>query len=297
MGVASLTQSIEETAAGFSGRFGLWAHNLETGEELAIRADEIFSTASVIKLPVMYEVFRQAGLGRLSLDETLTLDRPNMVTGSGILKELDEGHRLTVREAVTLMIIVSDNSATNLCIDRVGGWDAVNAGLDDLGFKHTRLNKKVFIPNPAAPGAGLGDTTPREMGTLLLRIARRELLTPPACDQMLDILGRQQFKEPLVRDIEEFNDDAPADSPVSLRLASKGGAVEGVRNEVGLFATRRGRYVLSVFTNGSRDLRFHPNNEGVVLIGRVSRLVYDAWGRGESRPGPPVRPRRPAPGY
>lgn len=277
----TLHRIIEKTTAGFTGRFGLWAHNLETGEELAIRADEVFSTASVIKLAVMYEVFRQAGLGRLSLDETLTLDKANMVTGSGVLKELDAGHRLSLREAVTLMIIVSDNSATNLCVDRVGGWDAVNAAVDDLGLRRTRLHKKVFIPNPQAIGPGLGATTPREMGTLLLRVARRELLTPAACDQMLDILARQQLKEPLVRDIEEFdNDDDPTDPPAPFALASKGGAVEGVRNEVGLFTTPRGRYALSVFTNDSRDTRFHPMNEGAVLIGRVSRLVYDAWGRG-----------------
>ncbi len=280
---ASLANPIKKAAAAFSGRLGVWGHHLETGEELAIRADEVFSTASVIKLAVMYEVFRLAGLGRLSLDEALTLDRPNMVTGSGILKDLDEDHRLSLREAATLMIVVSDNSATNLCIDRVGGWDAVNAAMDGLGLCRTRLHKKVFIPNPQAIGPGLGATTPREMGTLMLRIARRELLTPAACDQMLDILGRQQLKEPLVRDIEEFdNDDAPTDPLAPFALASKGGAVEGVRNEVGLFTTPRGRYVLSVFTNDSKDPRFHPNNEGVVLIGRVSRLVYEAWGRARS---------------
>lgn len=277
---ASLAKAIEDTAAGFSGRLGVWGRDLETGEELAVRPDEVFGTASTIKLPVMYEVFRQAGLGRLSLDEVLTLDRSNMVTGSGVLKELDEGHRVSLREAVMLMIIVSDNSATNLCIDRVGGWDAVNAGMDGLGLRRTRLHKKVFIPNPQAMGPGLGATTPREIGTLMERIARRDILTPAACDQMLDILGRQQLKEPLIRNIEEFdNDDAPPEGPAPYALASKSGAVEGIRNEVGLFTTPRGRYVLSIYTNDSKDTRFHANNEGIVLIGRVSRLVYDAWGR------------------
>lgn len=277
-------QAITDAAAGFSGRIGVWAHNLETGDELVVGADEVFDTASVIKLAVMYEVFRQVELGRISLDDRLTLDHENMVAGSGVLKDLDAGHVLSLREALTLMIIISDNSATNLCIDRVGGWDQVNASMDALGLNGTRLHKKVFIPSPRAIGPGLGATTPREMGSLLLRIARHEVLTPALCDQALAIMARQQFKEMLTRNIDEWaGPGAPGPGasgwPPPYRLANKGGWVRGVRNEVGLFTTCRGRYVISIFTNGSSDPRFNPMNEGVLLVGRVSRLVYDAWGR------------------
>ncbi len=293
--------AIQGLARGFTGRLGVWAHHLESGQELTIGADASFDTASVIKLAVMYEVFRQVEAGAISLDDPMVLDRGNMVPGSGILKDLDEGHRLSLREALTLMLVVSDNSATNLCIDRVGGWDVVNASMDTLGLARTRLHKKVFLPSPKASGPGLGATTPREMGSLLLRIAQHEVLTPASCDQALTILGRQQFKDMLARDIDEWtrpdpgpdaasrtaNADTAASSiaasatfiPRPYRLANKGGWVKGVRNEVGLFTTPRGRYVISVFTNDSQDPRFNPTNEGVLLVGRVSRLVYDLWGR------------------
>ena len=288
-------QAIRDAAAGFSGRLGIWAHHLEAGQELAVGADASFDTASVIKLAVMYEVFRQVELGVIGLDDPVVLDRGNMVPGSGVLKDLDEGHRLSLREALTLMLVVSDNSATNLCIDRVGGWDNVNASMDALGLRRTRLHKKVFLPSPKALGPGLGATTPREMGSLLLRVARHEVLTPAACDQALAILGRQQFKDMLTRDIDEWvrpgagagaNADAGAGVttntvviPQPYRLANKGGWVKGVRNEVGLLTTPRGRYIVSIFTNDSQDPRFNPANEGVLLVGRVSRLVYDLWGR------------------
>ncbi len=118
------------------------------------------------------------------------------------------------------------------------------------------------------------------MGTLLERIARHEVLTPEACGQMIDILDRQQEKQRLTRDLEEFDEaDYPPDVPPPIILGSKAGAVEGIRNDVGFFRTRRGRYVLSVYTKDCKDQRFHPMNEADVLIGRVSRLIYDAWGR------------------
>ncbi len=266
-----LTVRVEAIAGSFSGRLGVAAVNLTTGERFSLNAAESFPPASTIKLPVLYEVFRGVEEGRWSLDDRLTLTGANMVEGSGVLLDLTPGLQLTVRDLAVLMIVISDNTATNMLIDLCTP-DAVNRSLAELQIRGVRLNRKIGM-NLEVP---LGEATPAGMARLMELIATRQVLTPHACDAMIDILQRQRFKDLTSRFIPET--DSETDLP-PVRIASKSGWIRGVRNDVALIWAPRSTYVLAMFSRDCRDRRFYHDNEGAITLARVSQAVYEAWGR------------------
>lgn len=261
-------REIAQITAGFSGEIGVWARSLDGGEPVAVNADSPFPTASTIKVPIMYEVFRQAQAGRFRLDDPLPLTRANKVPGSGVLKHLTDGQQLSIRDYCVLMTIISDNTATNVLLDLVG-IDAVNQALADLGLAGTRLYRKIFL------GSGrLAESTPADLGRLMELIAHEQVLTPAACREILQIMRQQQYKDLLTRYIEdyEFEDEEFGRSPVTV--ASKSGWDDGTRNDVGVIWAPQARYVVAIMSRGCRDLREHPDNEGSIAVARVARAIY-----------------------
>lgn len=276
----SLTARLEAAIAAFSGTCGLAALNFTTGEAVtAGAAGQPFTPASTVKLPVLFEVFRQAEAGLLSLDEPLVLTAADQVQGSGVLRDLTLGLTLSVRDVATLMITVSDNSATNMCIGRVG-TAAVNATAGALGLTHTVLNRKINRETDRP----LGSVSPADLLRffhLLWRGAAGAAGFPPAaavsptgCAAMLDILGRQQFTF-LTREIPDF---WPQSGDAQARFAGKSGWVPGTRNDAGIIWAPRATYAVAICTAGCQDLRYHPDNEGALLLNRLSGLLYAAWG-------------------
>jgi beta-lactamase class A len=263
-------QAVEDRAAGFSGTLGVWARSLNTGEVLSYRAHESFPPASTIKLPVLYEVFRQAGEGRFDLTDSLTLAADDVVGGSGVLKDLTPGLPLPIHDAATLMIVISDNTATNMLIDLVG-MEAVNASCLALGLTATRLENKM---QRAKEGGPTNRSTPADLGQLMTLIADRQVLTRSACDAMLDILGRQQYTENITRALPEFDGYLEAGKAPAVRVASKSGSIRGTRNDVGLVEARGYRYVIAMMSRGCADLRFYHDNEASVLLPKISAAIY-----------------------
>jgi beta-lactamase class A len=178
-------------AAELGGQLTGWVRCLETGKTAAVDADQQVPSASTIKVLVMIELFRQARLGKFSLTDTVHVTNPWKAEGSGVLKELDAGLKLSVWDLVTLMIIVSDNVAANLCIDLIG-LDAVNNTIRDLGMTRTALRRK-FLGRPASAGAD-NVTTAADMGHLMERLARSQMLGPDDDMDMVTIMRRQQDK-------------------------------------------------------------------------------------------------------
>lgn len=266
-----LTARVEQIAQAFSGTLGVAAINLTTGEELRYQADLSFYPASTVKLPVLYEVFRGALYGRWRLEDPLTLTPDNIVSGSGVLLDLTPGLKLSVRDVATLMIVVSDNTATNMLLDLCPP-ERVNRSMGELGIHDVKIYRKIGM-NLDTP---LGEATPAGMAKLMALIAQRQVLTPYACSQMLDILQRQKYKELTERFIPET--DAEDEEP-AVRIASKSGWVRGVRNDVALIWAPRSTYVLSMFSKDCRDRRYYHDNEGSIALARVSQAVYEAWGR------------------
>jgi beta-lactamase class A len=239
-GDAALAAAIERATAGFRGRVTLYAKNLDTGAAFSLRGDERVRTASTIKIAIMVTAFARVAEGAARWDDAVVLAKEKKVGGSGVLGELADGTRLTLRDAVNLMIVVSDNSATNLVLDAITA-DAVNAQMDALGLRQTRSLRKVggggdarANADPANRVFGLGVSTPREMVTLLEKIERGEVVSPEASREMIDLLKREQFSEGIGRALYD------------IPIASKSGALDRLRSDVAIVYTRRGRIAMAI---------------------------------------------------
>lgn len=233
--------------------FGVWARHLGTGETIAWLAEEPFPPASTIKLPILCAALAAGA----PLDTPLTLLAAHQVPGTGVLKDLTPGLTLSLRDAAMLMTTVSDNAATNLVLDFLG-VAAVNDFLSREGFPATRLYRKIW----SGPGP-LANATPEDLGRLMYRLARREILTPDACATALDMLSRQQDHWMLPRYL-----------PEEARVYNKTGMVQGVRADFGLVEAPGGAHAICVMAKGCTDDRYHPENAVEAAMGRLSLAVY-----------------------
>ncbi len=247
------------------GQVGLVVKDLAGGETLEWSAAERFPAASLIKIPILVEALRQGEAGQLSLDEFLPIAPADRVGGFGVLKELPSLARLSLRDLLTLMIIISDNTATNLCIAKVG-LDAVNATAARLGLQATVLQRRMM--DMAARERGLDNfTSARDMARVLEMVATGAILTPAACALAVDVLGRQQV-----------NDRLPLLLPAEVKVAHKTGELSGIRHDVGILTIGSRQVVVAALTKAFTS----PVASGLIggeaseLIARIGRCVYDA---------------------
>ena len=265
---ARLHRTLDSIADRHHGVVGYAIHDLETGERLARRGDETFPTASLIKVPVMVTVFDLVAKGDLSLDDPLTLLKIDKVGGAGVLHLFKPGLVLTVRDATALMIAVSDNTATNLILDRIlmrRVWDKMEA----LGLRHTKVHHKVSTwASSVAPDStkkyGLGVTTPNEMATLFAAIADGKAVNAAADSAMLAMLDDNQDSELLQRYVS------------GVRAPHKTGAVDASRVECAIFFLQS-RVVACAFTKENQDQRWLVDNEAQLTLGAIGRAVVAAW--------------------
>jgi N-acyl-D-amino-acid deacylase len=267
-----LDSRVRSALGAYRGGFAVAARNLATGESYALGGKDRVQTASVVKLPVMVEAFQQVKDGLLRLDERVSSTAENQVPGSGILRDLHAGLELTLEDAITLMIVESDNTATNVVLDRVG-IPSVNLKMQQLGLVNTKIFKKVFKPldrppTPEEKEFGLGVTTPAEMVALLEKIERRQVVDAPSCEKMLAILRKQRDRDMIPRFL--------AAEP-KVTFATKSGALEEVRNDVGLIYAPGATIALAAFAYRSPDRRWTADNEATLAVARVARALYTAW--------------------
>ena len=273
---ADLKSDLEQMISKHQGQVALFAKNLKTGETVAINADEPVQTASVIKLPVMIEAFYQAKAGKLDLTKKLNLTKDEQVPGSGVLAYIQPDVTLSLLDTITLMMIVSDNTATNMTLDQVG-IPNVNARIAAMGLKSTYLYKKVFkkaegpMP-PDQPKFGLGKTTAREMAEALETIERCDLKDQALCEQMLKIMRGQQEHSMTPRYIE-----SDPGVPHPEWVANKIGALDDVRNDVALVMYKDTPILISVFTWENKDQRWTHDNAAEVLIASLARRIVQQW--------------------
>jgi beta-lactamase class A len=289
---AGLNKAEQTIVSGHHGKIALFAQDLTTGRSVALNADEPVQTASVIKLAILYEAMAAVRDGKAKWDEKITLKAGEAVGGSGMLHFFDPPMTLTLKDVLTFMVIVSDNTATNLAIDRFG-VDAVNARIESIGLKNTHLYKKVFKPAVAPmpadqPKFGLGKTTPREMATLMRligtcrlritggsgnpayyypRIAEPDDADKAVCDVALTMLKTQFYTETIPRYLKGGDGTT----------ASKTGSLNAVRNDVALVAGKSGPMVISIFTYDNVDQSWTVDNEGEVTIAKLAKAIVDAW--------------------
>ena len=281
-----LDQQLRAIAAAHHGKLAVYAHNLRTGQAASISPDLPVKTASTIKLGILLDAAEQIRAGKATLSEKLVLNHDNQVEGSGVLAQLTPPLALTLQDTLTLMVIVSDNTATNMAIDRLG-IAHIDATLRAAGLKQTWLYKKVGVPAsgpmPAdQPQFGLGKTTPREMASIMERIAtcRLSVVAPkaqgsgdgPLCGVLLHMLRSQQDRDSLPRYIENIDT-----SEHGSAIANKIGALDQVRNDVALISTKAGPVVIAAFTFDNADQRWNGDNEGEVTLAKVGKAIIDRW--------------------
>lgn len=268
----------------FKGVMGVSATNLLTGEQINIDADRRFPTASTIKTGIMLEVYAQAADGRLSLDAPLTLAKADKVGGSGILNGLHDGLALTIRDLLHLMIVLSDNTATNMLVARVGTKN-VDDRLASYGLKETRLFRPTFRDGRAdvfpelEQEFGLGMTTPRDMARLMALIADGRAVSPEASGAMLKTLRQQQDRAMIPRLL-------PADVQVGNKTGTdeeKHAAADGVKHHVradaAIVTGKDLKYVIAIFARDVQDTRWSVENDAVTTAARISKLVYERFTR------------------
>ena len=276
---APLHRALEAIADAHHGIVGYAIHNLDTGERLARRGDETFPTASLIKVPVMVTVYDLVAKGQLALDDPLTLLTIDKVGGSGVLHLLHNGLVLTVRDATALMIATSDNTATNLLLDRIlirRVWDKMEA----LGLPHTKVHHKVSTwASSVAPDStkkyGLGVTTPNEMARLFELLARGQAVDARSDSAMLALLDENQDGNQMQRAV------------AGVRAPHKTGSVDASRTECAIFFLQS-RVVVCALTKENVDQRWLLDNEGQVTLGRIGEAVVKAWPRAAAPAAPAV---------
>jgi D-alanyl-D-alanine carboxypeptidase (penicillin-binding protein 5/6) len=264
----SLGERLRPLISAHEGDVAVAIKHLKTGESFAHQADEPMPTASLIKLAVMVEAYRQASEGKVNLNDTVTFREEDKTPGSGILStNLSGGATFTLRDAVRLMIAYSDNSATNLVLAKIG-LPSTTETMEKLGLPNTRIHAFVFRPNSSiAPERskqfGLGSTTANEMIRLVEMIQSKKVVTPEACDAMLDHLRHCEDKR-LSRLL-----------PIGVRVAHKTGSVAAVRTDAGLIEAKGGPIAICVLTRNNKDQGWTEENAGEVLTSKIARAVYD----------------------
>lgn len=232
---AKLSSDLNRVAASYDGIMGIFVKDLTSGETLAVNADTVFPQASSIKIPILIELMRQAQAGKLNLSERVEIHRATLVGGSGVLQFFsDGGSAISLRDLAVLMVVLSDNAATNLIIDRVG-MDNVNSMLDGLGLNRTVLARKM-IDVAAEQADRENRSTPRQMATLVESLNAGKLLDAEHTKMVLEIL--------------EYPKDSPlrAGVPPTITVAEKPGSLNGAQCDSGIVFLDGHPYVISVMT-------------------------------------------------
>jgi beta-lactamase class A len=265
---SALRHTLDAIAAAHHGILGYSVLNLDTGEHLSFRGDETFPTASLIKVPILVTLYDLAEQKQLSLDDPLTVIKIDQVPGSGVLQFMHSGMSLSVHDAAALMIILSDNTATNLILDKIAirrVWSKMEA----LGLPHTKVHSKVFlrlasVAMDSSVKYGLGVSTPNEMAHLFELLAQGKAVNPAADSSMLQILANNADGDSMQRTIN------------GMSVPHKTGATDSVRTECALFRLQS-RVVACGFTKQNTDTRWVTDNEGQVTLGKIGAAVVAAW--------------------
>jgi beta-lactamase class A len=272
----NLTAKLQPLIDAHQGQVAVAVKHLATGETFTHRADEPMPTASLIKFPVMVEAYRQADEGKLDLKKMLTLRDEDKVPGAGVLSpHFSAGTTLSVRDAIRLMIVYSDNTATNLVLDRIG-LPATARTMESLGLVNTKIHAKVYRRDTSifpdrSQQFGLGSTTANEMIKLLEMLHQRKLVSQKASEAMLDHLAHCEDKTKLA-----------AKLPPGTKLAHKSGTVSDIRCDAGILTAPAGPVALCVLTRKNKDQRWADDNAAQVLCGAIGRAVYDHFGEAKS---------------
>ena len=270
----SLAARIKAELTSYNGKMSVYIDDFK-GNKIEIDADDAFETASTIKTFILIDLFQQVHDGIKRLDDMLIYAEDNKIKGSGVIQSLDFGLTMSVKNFATLMIIVSDNVATNVLIDYLG-IDHINATIKKWGFKDTVLHNKINFEK----FDDLGTTTPRDYGKAFTMIHDGTIINKEACEQMLEIFKMQHYNSMITKDFPQYylsGDDSMAGEDEQVVVASKSGSMNACRNDGGIVYTPYGDYVIVLFNKEFYDPLYYANHDATVYGAKVSRMVFDQF--------------------
>jgi beta-lactamase class A len=283
----TLNQHLTQIGSRFSGQLSIAAKNLKTGEEILINADTLCPTASVIKLSILVELYAQVAEGTVSLDERIAMRSTDQVGGSGILKDFGAGLRPTIYDLATVMIVLSDNTATNMLIDHLGGPDVMNRRIQGAyGLASIALHNRIDFEKIGSDVRRLAEATPADLMRLMEKMIRGELVSRSASDEMLAILGRQQYLDQVPRylNFSPYAQELQLEQDISVHC--KTGFFPGTRVDAGaIYLPDDISIAYGVVAHEAADLSIAAESEAAIVNGLVGRaIVLYWWPRADNSP-------------
>lgn len=259
----TLEKGLQDLAKDFEGDVGIYVYNLKTNQEAGVNADTIFPTASVVKVPILIEVFKQIKAGKLHLKDTLVYDAKRKYGGSGLMQFYKDSTVTDLRTLASLMITMSDNTTSLWCQELVGGGEAINETMADLGLAHTRVNSRTEGRTKDWEAYGWGQTTPREMASLLIKMRNRTLVDAASSDEMYRIMSNSFYTDYSLSQI-----------PPYVQTAAKQGMVNKSRSELVMVNAPSGDYVFYIATKNNTDESWGFDNKAWQLQRLISAYLW-----------------------
>lgn len=261
----ALQRAVEEAIVGFGGDIGVYIKNLKNGKTVAVNADTIFPTASMVKVPILIGIMDKINKGELTYHQELVYKDSLLYEGVDILGSYKNNEKIELSKVMMLMLSTSDNTASLWLQSLAGGGSRINQIMDSLHFVSTRVNSRTPGRESFQKLYGWGQTSPHEMATLIEKIAGGEIISGERSARMLRLLGRNYWDEESVSQI-----------PSDVFVASKNGAVNESRSEVMFVNGRNARYLFCVCTKNIKDQSWNEEtNESWVMLRKLSKLVWE----------------------
>ena len=261
-----LQQKINAIMADFKGDIGVYVHDLKKNKTVAINADTVFPTASMIKVPILTAIMQKTANGELSYHQPLVYKDSLLYEGEDILGSFKNNEKIEMSKVIMLMLSMSDNTASLWLQTIAGTGTRINAIMDSIGLHQTRVNSRTPGREANRKMYGWGQTTPREMAMLMEKIVNKELISDSASEKMLRLLGRNYWDEEAISQI-----------PSDVFIASKSGAVDASRNELLFVNGKKCRYIFCICTKNNRDISWNTNNEAWELTRKLSKLLWNYY--------------------
>jgi beta-lactamase class A len=271
-----LTRQVQKLIRNFNGDIGVYVKNLKNGKVVAINADTVFPTASIVKIPILIGVMDKMANGELSYHQELVYRDSLLYEGVDILGSFKDSEKIELSKVLMLMLTMSDNTASLWLQGLAGGGTRINTILDSMGFLKTRVNSRTPGREEIRAVYGWGQTTPREIATLLERIYQGNVVSKAASDRMLRSMNRNYWDAESVSQL-----------PPYATIFSKNGAVDESRSEVVLVRGIKSKYVFCISTKNIKDQSWLPTNEAWTLTRKLSALLWNYFEKSDNwQPAP-----------
>jgi beta-lactamase class A len=262
-----LQQKIQTLLAEFHGTAGVYAHDFTKNRIVSLQSDTVFPTASMVKIPILIGIMDKIEKKELDYHQVLTYKDSLLYAGIDILGSFKNDEKIELSKVMMLSLTMSDNTASLWLQSLAGGGARINEILADGGMKNTRVNSKTPGRETNRSQFGWGQTTPKEMATLMEKIVNGEIINQEASAKMLRLLGRNYWDEMAISQI-----------PSDVFVASKHGSVDESRSEVIFVNGKKCRYAFCICTKNNQDTSWTETNEAWILARKISKLLWERYG-------------------